>query len=192
MICEKIKKASLCTVAFLLTAAGIFNCTGCGKKASDSSTANAERPKLTADSLEESPYQDFIPGINGEEPVQLKSGYYVTDQVYADMEQENYSLPDHAEFQLNLHNETGGLLTADCSFELEILLDDIWYTVPPRCDIIEMQEVDIGEETTFLYDLSRVDVEFIDGTYRVLKIYREQKEEGKMLLVGAEFQLTVT
>ncbi len=185
-------------VNLILSGALVLCCTACAdgqseSPKSDNGLFSGEPAELNTE-LEKSQYQDYDLSAVSEETIQLESGGYVSGQIYGTLDKASYSLPDDGVLNLTMHNETGNLLNCDDYFQLEILLDDVWYVVPPRCEFIDVAHIEIGEEDASRIDLSEIYVDFISGTYRVIKIYGEEVETGEkssQFLIGSEFQLTV-
>lgn len=179
-------RRSICVLLSCACCCFLAACTEQEETDNSEKNSTSDKVQLTED-LTVSPYSEDTLIVSGEEPVQLSDGCYVSSQVYAELDQDSYDLSENSRFHLTMHNETGETLSTGDDFELEILLDDVWYVVPPMCAFTDVATVNIHETDTYGYDLSEIDVEFISGTYRVLKTYTGEES----YLVSAQFQLTV-
>lgn len=102
--------------------------------------------------------------------------------VYNELSEESYKITD-AKLKLKIFNKTNVDINSDTTFQLEILLDNEWYVIPP----VNYNFTDVAAifppngEYSIGLDLSEIDVNFIPGEYRILKIYSMINFDGTII-----------
>lgn len=133
--------------------------------------------------LEKSQFQDLHEGMSAENPKHIGDHYYVYDSVYNYLPETEFDINDKIILDLKIVNDTDSNVYGDTLFQVEILLDNEWYTIP----LVNYCFTDLAArypprgEYAGGFVLSDIDVNFIPGEYRVIKIYRMDDFEEKII-----------
>lgn len=133
--------------------------------------------------LEKSQFQDLYEGMPAEDPKHIGDDYYVYDSVYNYLTETSFDINDKIILDLKIVNDTDSNVYGDTLFQVEILLDNEWYIVPP----VNYWFTDLAAryppkgEYAGAFILSDIDVNFIPGEYRVIKIYSMDDFDGKII-----------
>lgn len=135
--------------------------------------------------LEKSQFQDFPDKISAKEPKCIGNDYYIYDLVYNDLSKTSYQLDDTI-LTLKIMNKTNVDIYSDSTFQLEIRLENEWFIIPPvNYNFTDISDIyPPGGEYIYMLDLSEIDVNFIPGEYRILKIYSMENFDGTIVSIN--------
>lgn len=182
-------------LTLLLTSCSDTNASGNGSDISKGASSNTQSdiinskdytmPKLETlnitKGLEKSEFGDTINNSTTSGITPILDSYCMYDKVYITLDKKSYKI-DNPVLNITLHNETDDYVYGNFNFQLEVLLDGEWYIIPPvNYWIIDLASESPKGEYTDEIDLSEIDVNYIDGDYRIIKIYNTEKVDKKII-----------